>query len=60
MKRITLTENEARLVMKCLDIAVRHGGLENAVVVLPVAQSIEAQLTAPAPVHETAAPEPEP
>lgn len=45
-KQIVLTEDEARLVMQCLDVATKHGGLNAAAIILPVATSIEAQLTA--------------
>ena len=43
-KQITLTEEEAKLVMQCLDLATKHGGLNAAVAILPVAKSIESQL----------------
>ena len=45
-KTITLTEDQAKLVMQCLDLATKHGGLNAAAVILPVAQAIERQLTA--------------
>lgn len=45
-KTVTLEEAQARLVMQALDVAVRNGGLNTAVQLLPVAQSIEHQLTA--------------
>jgi hypothetical protein len=44
-KTITLTEEQAKLVMQCLDLATKHGGLNAAAAILPVAHSIEAQLT---------------
>ena len=44
-KQIILTEEEAKLVMQCLDLATKHGGLNTAAIVLPVAKSIESQLT---------------
>lgn len=44
-KSVTLTENEARLVMQAIDASVRSGGLNSAVVLLPIASSIESQLT---------------
>jgi hypothetical protein len=45
-KTVTLTEAEAKLVMQCLDLAVKTGGLNAAAQILPVAQTIEQQLTA--------------
>jgi len=44
-KTVTLTEAEAKLVMQCLDLAVKTGGLNAAATILPVAQTIEQQLT---------------
>jgi hypothetical protein len=44
-KTITITEDEAKLVMQCLDLATKHGGLNAAAAILPVAQAIEGQLT---------------
>jgi hypothetical protein len=48
MKTVTLTEEQARIVMQCLDIAVKAGGLNAAAQILPVAGAIEQQLTAEA------------
>jgi len=51
-KTVTLTEEHAKLVMQCLDLACKQGGLNAAAQILPVATSIERQLTAsptPAP-----------
>jgi hypothetical protein len=45
-KTVTLTEAEARIVMQALDIATKAGGLNAAAGILPVAMSIEKQLTA--------------
>ena len=45
-KQVTLTEDQAKLVMQCLDLAVKHGGLNAAAQILPVATEIERQLTA--------------
>ena len=45
-KTVTLTEPEAKLVMQALDATVRQGGLNAAAQILPIARSIEAQLTA--------------
>ena len=47
MKTITLTEEQARLVMQCLDLATKQGGLNAAAMILPVAQAIEGQLAEP-------------
>jgi hypothetical protein len=44
-KTVTLTEEQARIVMQCLDIAVKAGGLNAAAQILPVAGAIEQQLT---------------
>jgi hypothetical protein len=44
-KTVTLTEAEAKLVMQALDIATKAGGLNAASQLLPVAVSIEQQLT---------------
>jgi hypothetical protein len=43
-KAVTLTEEQAKLVMQCLDLATKHGGLNAAAAILPVAVSIEGQL----------------
>jgi len=52
-KTVTLTEEQAKLVMQCLDLAVKTGGLNAAAQILPVASAIEQQLTA---VSEPSAP----
>ena len=44
-KTVTLTEEQAKLVMQCLDLACKQGGLNAAAAILPVAQAIEGQLT---------------
>ena len=44
-KTVTLTEEQAKLVMQCLDLACKSGGLNAAAAILPVAQVIEKQLT---------------
>ena len=44
-KAVTLTEEQAKLVMQCLDLACKSGGLNAAAAILPVAQAIESQLT---------------
>ena len=46
MKAVTLTAEQAKLVMQCLDHAVKAGGLNAAAQILPVASAIEQQLTA--------------
>lgn len=43
-KQVTLSEDQAKLVMQCLDLATKQGGLNAAVAILPVAQAIESQL----------------
>ncbi len=47
-KTVTLTEEQAKLVMQCLDLACKQGGLNAAAQILPVAGAIEQQLTAEA------------
>ena len=42
---VTLSEEHAKLVMQCLDLATKHGGLNAAAAILPVAKCIESQLT---------------
>jgi hypothetical protein len=42
---VTLSEEHAKLVMQCLDLATKHGGLNAAAQILPVASAIEQQLT---------------
>lgn len=44
-KQVTLSEEQAKLVMQCLDLAVKTGGLNAAAQILPVASAIEQQLT---------------
>ncbi len=44
-KTVTLSEEQAKLVMQCLDLAVKTGGLNAAAQILPVAGAIEQQLT---------------
>lgn len=46
MKQIQLTEEQAKNAMQLLDLAVKAGGLNASVLALPIAQSIEEQLTA--------------
>jgi hypothetical protein len=45
-KNVTLSEEQAKLVMQCLDLACKQGGLNAASQLLPIATSIEKQLTA--------------
>jgi hypothetical protein len=44
-KQVTLDEQQARIVMQCLDISTKHGGLNAAASILPVAMVIEKQLS---------------
>lgn len=44
-KSVTLTPEQARLVQQALDAAIRAGGANAAVAILPVMQAIEAQLS---------------
>jgi hypothetical protein len=44
-KTVTLTEEEAKVVMQALDVTVRQGGLNVSATILPIAQKIEQQLT---------------
>jgi hypothetical protein len=55
MKTVTLTKDQAKIVMQCLDIATKQGGLNAAAMILPVAQAIERQLTAEAASAEAVA-----
>lgn len=43
-KTVTLTEAEGKIVQQSLDAAIRSGGANAAVVILPIMQSIEKQL----------------
>ena len=56
-KTVTLTEAQAMLVMQCLDLACKRGGLNAAAQILPVATSIERQLTTPAPQQSFGVPQ---
>ena len=47
MNSVTLTSEQAKLVMQCLDLATKQGGLNAAAMILPVAQAIEGQLAEP-------------
>jgi hypothetical protein len=46
-KTVTLSEEQAKLVMQCLDLACKQGGLNAAAAILPVATAIEQQLAGP-------------
>jgi hypothetical protein len=41
---ITLTKEQAQIVLRSLDLAVRQLGLEGAAAALPIAESIKQQL----------------
>ena len=45
-KTVTLSEEQAKLVMQALDLAVKTSGLNAAAAILPVATAIEQQLAA--------------
>lgn len=45
-KTITLTEEQTKVVQQCLDAAIRAGGANAAVIILPIMHSIEEQLAA--------------
>ena len=44
-KQVTLTEAQAKVVQQSLDAAIRSGGANAAVIILPIMQAIESQLT---------------
>jgi hypothetical protein len=52
-KQVTLTGAEAKIVMQCLDLACKQGGLNAAAMILPVAQAIQQQLE-PEPEDDSA------
>ena len=43
-KEVTLTEAEAKIVQQSLDAAIRQGGANAAVIILPIMRNIEKQL----------------
>ena len=43
-KQVTLTEAQAKVVQQSLDAAIRAGGANAAVIILPIMQEIETQL----------------
>lgn len=45
MNNVTITEDQAKIVLQALDITVRQSGLNAAAQVLPIAAVIEQQLT---------------
>jgi len=47
MNTVTLSEEQAKLVMQSLDLTVKAGGLNAAAQILPLARAIEEQLTKP-------------
>lgn len=50
-KQITLSEAQAKVVQQSLDAAIRAGGANAAVIILPIMQEVERQL-APEPEAE--------
>ena len=44
MKTITLTEEQAKLVLQTIDISIKAGGTQTAAIILPLAIDIERQL----------------
>jgi len=51
-KEVKLTEAEAKIVMQALDGAIRQGGANAAVVILPIMQSVESQLAPKEPENK--------
>lgn len=43
-KTVTLTETQAKVVQQSLDAAIRQGGANAAVIILPIMQAIEQQM----------------
>lgn len=43
-KQVTLSEEQAKVVQQSLDAAIRSGGANAAVVILPIMQEIEQQM----------------
>jgi hypothetical protein len=43
-KQVTLTEAQAKIVQQSLDAAIRSGGANAAVIILPIMQEIEQQM----------------
>jgi len=44
MKTISLTEQQAKIVLQAIDVAIKVGGTQTAAIVLPVVYDIERQL----------------
>jgi hypothetical protein len=44
MKNITLTEEQAKLVLQAIDVSIKAGGTQTAAIILPLAYEIEKQL----------------
>jgi hypothetical protein len=44
MKTITLSEEQAKLILQTIDVAIKVGGTQTAAVVLPLVYEIEKQL----------------
>jgi hypothetical protein len=51
-KQVTLTEDQAKVAQQALDAAIRQGGANAAVVILPIMQSIEKQLAPEQPTEK--------
>ena len=43
-KQVTLSEAQAKIVQQSLDAAIRQGGANAAVIILPIMQEIETQM----------------
>lgn len=52
-KQVTLTEAQAKVVQQSLDAAIRAGGANAAVVILPIMQAIQQQIE-PEPTADSA------
>ena len=52
-KTVTLTEAQAKIVQQSLDAAIRSGGANAAVVILPIMQAIQQQME-PEPTADSA------
>ena len=51
-KQVTLTEEQAKVVQQSLDAAIRSGGANAAVVILPIMQVIQEQISPEQPKEE--------
>jgi hypothetical protein len=51
-KQVTLSEAEAKVAQQALDAAIRQGGANAAVVILPIMQAIQQQLAPEQPKEE--------